>query len=134
MLYLIRKKDKEKVLKTRKVLTMKKSSMIALVSYLTAASNLPAEIAEVRDELTAELTRNAEKAQANRDMYSAAHDVVIAHMSAAPQTVAEIFEACEDELPEGFSKGKVQYALLNYWNSEVVKVENPKSANQYRLA
>lgn len=111
---------------------MKKSTMKSLVAYLNG-QNVP-EIAEIKAELEAELAKGEAKAQANREAYAVAHDVVMNVMSSALMTVQEIFDACADELPEGFSKSKIQYALLNYWNDEVVKVENAKGANQYRKA
>ena len=111
---------------------MKKSTMKSLVAYLNGET--VTNIDEIKGELEAELAKGEAKAQANRDAYAVAHEIVMAHMSEAPLTVAEIYDACADELPEGFSKSKIQYALLNYWNGEVVKVEQAKGANQYRLA
>lgn len=110
---------------------MKKSTLKSLVAYLNGAdiTNLD----EITAELEAELAKNEEKAQANRDLYAAAREVVLAAMTEAPQSVAEIFAACEENLPDGFSKGKVQYALMNYWTDAVVKIENPYGPNQYRL-
>ena len=106
--------------------------MKSLVSYLNGET--VTNIDEIKAELEAELAKGEAKAQANRDLYASAHDVVMNAITAEPQTVSEIYEACKDELPEGFSKSKVQYAILNYWTAEVVKVENPKGANQYRKA
>lgn len=111
---------------------MKKSTMKSLVSYLNGET--VTNIDEIKAELEAELAKGEAKAQANRDFYASAHDVVMSAITTEPQTVSEIYEACKDELPDGFSKSKVQYAILNYWNAEVVKVENPKGANQYRKA
>ena len=44
--------------------------------------------------------------------------------------LAEFFA---DELPEGFTKSKLQYALTHYWN-DAVAVEKTKNGNVYRLA
>lgn len=108
---------------------MKKSSMKSLVAYLNG-QDVP-EIAEIKAEIEAELAKGEAKAQANRELYAEAHEAVMGVMSAAPKTLAEIYEACKDELPEGFSKSKVQYALREYWASEVVKIEG--KVNEYRL-
>lgn len=110
---------------------MKKNTLKSLVAYLNGqeVTNLD----EIKSELEAELAKNEEKAQANRDLYATAREIVMKYMSEVPQTVADIFAACESELPDGFSKGKIQYALLNTWAADVVKVENPHGANQYRL-
>ena len=111
---------------------MKKNTMIALVNYLNGATvdNLD----EIKAELEAELNRNAEKAQANRELYAVAHDIVMNGLDNAsgPVTVSELYEAIKDELPEGFSRGKVQYALMNYWTDEVVKIEG--KPNMYKRA
>jgi len=109
---------------------MKKNTMTTIAAYI---KNVP-ELANEYAELQAELDKNAAKAQANRDLYATAHDVVMAHLGSTPVTVTDLFAACESELPEGFSKSKIQYALLNYWSDEVVKHENGKKAFTYTHA
>lgn len=109
---------------------MKKNTMTAIANYIKNVPELATEYAE----LSAELAKSEAKAQANRELYDTAHEVVLAHLTDKPMTVAEIVEVCGDELPEGMTKSKVQYALINYWADEVVKIENAKSANQYRKA
>lgn len=109
---------------------MKKNTMTAIANYIKNVPELSNEYAE----LAAELAKGEAKAQANRELYEAAHDVIFKYITDAPRTVAEIIKACGDELPEGFSRSKAQYALSNYWSSEVVKIENPKGANEYRRA
>lgn len=104
--------------------------MTTIAAYI---KNVP-ELANEYAELQAELDKNAAKAQANRDLYATAHDVVMAHLGSTPVTVTDLFAACESELPEGFSKSKIQYALLNYWSDEVVKHENGKKAFTYTHA
>ena len=110
---------------------MRKNTIETMISYLNGET---VDTSALRDELTSELNRLNAKANANREAYALAHDVVLSVMSEQPMTVKEIATACGDALPEGFSPSKIQYALLNYWADEVVKVENAKSANQYRLA
>lgn len=111
---------------------MKKSTMIALVSYLNGQN--VTNLDEIKAELEAELNRNAVRAAQNRERYEDAKAVVLRtlRLTNSPVTVAELMEACEDELPEGFTRGKVQYGLNNYWTDVVVKVENPNGANMYR--
>ena len=103
---------------------MRKVSLQSLVSFIDSI-DAPQEIKEVRDEIVAELAKGAEKAQANRDLYEAAHDVVMngLRMASSPVTIGELFDSIESELPEGFSKGKVQYAITRLWANEVVKTE-----------
>ena len=101
---------------------MKKVSLQSLVSFIDSI-DAPQEIVEVRDEIVAELAKGAEKAQANRDLYAQAKDIVLGVLSDTPVTIGEIYEEVKDALPEGFSKGKVQYAITRLWADEVVKTE-----------
>lgn len=109
---------------------MRKSTMQSLVSYL---ENVP-EMADARAELVRELSRGAEKAAANRELYETAREVVLGQLELATNgaTLAELVESCGDALPAGMTKGKVQYALLHYWN-DAVSVEQTKGGNVYRL-
>lgn len=109
---------------------MKKTTMTAIANYIKNVPELTTEYVE----LAAELAKGEEKAAANRELYAAAHDAVLAVIGSEPMTVNEIYEACKDNVPEGFTKNKIQYALLHYWNNEVEKVVNAKGANQYRRA
>ena len=98
---------------------MKKVSLLSLVSYLTETGALP----EIKAEIEAELSKGEAKAQANRDLYAQAHDVVIDALSDTPVTIGELYDEIANALPEGFSKGKVQYAITRLWADEVVKTE-----------
>ena len=114
---------------------MKKVSLQSLVSFIdsmNAQGSAPQEIVEIRDEIANELAKGAEKAQANRDLYAQAHDVVIGALSATPVTIGELYTEVENDLPEGFSKGKVQYAITRLWADEVVKHEG--KVNTYTRA
>ena len=110
---------------------MKKSTMQSLVSYLDA--EVVTNLDEIRAELVAELTKGEAKAQANRDLYAQAHDVVMSGLAqaTAPVTIGELYESIKGELPEGFSKGKVQYAITRLWADEVEKTEG--KVNTYAL-
>ena len=107
---------------------MKKNTMTTIANYIKNVPELAAEYAELK----AELDKNAEKEQANRDLYAAAHDVVMATLSDKPMTVAELWEAMKDNAPDGMTKSKVQYALRELWASEVVKIEG--KVNEYKRA
>ena len=106
---------------------MKKVSLQSLVSFIDSI-DAPQDIKEIRDEIANELAKGAEKAQANRDLYAQAHDVVIGALSATPVTIGELYEEVKGDLPEGFSKGKVQYAITRLWADEVVKHEGKVNA------
>ena len=107
---------------------MKKNTMTAIANYIKNVPELAAEYAE----LQAELDKNEAKAQANRDLYAAAHDVVIGALTDKPVTLAELWEVVKDTVPEGMSKSKVQYALRELWAAEVVKIEG--KVNEYKRA
>lgn len=98
---------------------MKKVSLQSLVSYLTETGALP----EVRDEIAAELAKGEAKAQANRDLYAEAKGAILGGLSDTPVTIAELFEEVKGNLPQGFTKSKVQYAITRLWADEVTKTE-----------
>jgi len=100
---------------------MKKATYSTILS-LIATIDTP-EAQSVRDEITAELNKGAEKAQANKALYEQAKDIVLGALTDTPVTIAELYEEVKGELPEGFTKAKVQYAISHYWESEVVKTE-----------
>ena len=111
---------------------MKKTTIETMISYLNGNA---IDIDALRNDLTAELTKLNEKAAKNADLYAVAGDVVLAAMTDEPLTCAEIYEKVKDELPEGFSRSKVQYGLLNMWADRIVKHIMPKgAANTYSLA
>ena len=107
---------------------MKKNTMTTIANYIKNVPELAAEYAELK----AELDKNAEKAQANRDLYAAAHEVVIGALTDKPVTLAELWETVKNTVPEGMTKSKVQYALRELWAAEVVKIEG--KVNEYKRA
>ena len=109
---------------------MTKNMMKSLVAYLNGET--VTNIAEIKASLEAELAKGEAKAQANRELYATAHDVVIGALTDKPMTLAELWEAVKGTVPEGMSKSKVQYALRELWASEVVKIEG--KVNEYRKA
>ena len=108
---------------------MKKASLEAIRDYLTEQGALT----EVRDEIVAELAKGAEKAEANRALYAEAHDVIIGVLAGltAPATIADIYAEAENDLPDGMTKGKVQYAITRLWADEIVRTEG--KVNTYAL-
>ena len=109
---------------------MTKNMMKSLVAYLNGET--VTNIAEIKASLEAELAKGEAKAQANRELYATAHDVVIGALTDKPVTLAELWETVKDAVPEGMSKSKVQYALRELWAAEVVKIEG--KVNEYRKA
>lgn len=98
---------------------MKKNSLVALVAFLNGET--VTNIDEIKAELEAELNKNAEKAAANKAMYEQTREIVLEVIAEKPMTVAEIWDAVKDEVPEGMTKSKIQYALREYWANDVVK-------------
>ena len=111
---------------------MKKVSLQSLVSFIDSV-DAPQEIMDVRNEIVAELAKGEAKAQAYRDLYATAKPIVLEGLAraSAPVTIGELFEDIATELPEGFTKGKVQYLVTRVMTDEVVKVEG--KVNTYTL-
>ena len=107
---------------------MKKNTLTALYNYFVKNDDT-IDLSTVVEDIRAEYERTAAKAQANRDIYDAAHNVLIAALTDTPQTSKEIFE--NNEWPEDFTQGKLNYALRAMWNNEVNKIDNGKSAYTY---
>ena len=120
---------------------MKKVTMIALVNYLNDMIGMNGGetytdefIVNARDEMTAELNKGAEEKARNNDLYEAAKAVVMDELSVATEavTIGELYDAVADKLPEGFTKGKLQYAVTRLWKDEIVRIEG--KVNTYRKA
>jgi len=111
---------------------MKKLTRERLIALL---STMLPEYQNEYDELVTERDRNAEKANANAQLYSNAHGVIIKTLIECPKalTVEELFTYCEDNLPEGFTRSKLQYALNNTWANEVTPVNDGRSPRTYRM-
>lgn len=105
---------------------MTKNTMNTILT-LIADMDTP-EATEVREALEKELNKGAEKAQANRELYEAAKAVVMAELGETPVTIAELYDAIAEQLPEGFKKGKLQYAVTRMWTDEIRRVEGKVNA------
>lgn len=108
---------------------MKKSTFEAI---RTALTDLGYDNAEILAELDKEINKGADAKTKNAEVYESFHDLLIENLSTSPATCGEIFEAIEKDLPEGVTKGKVQYALSHLWQDEIVKIEG--KPNTYRKA
>lgn len=115
---------------TRKAINMKKSTMEAIRATLVDFG--VAETDPIVIELDAELNRGAAEKAARAAEYDGVHDLIIDNLSSVPVTVTDLFNEIETDLPSGFTKGKVQYALNNLWQDEIVKI--PGKPNTYRRA
>lgn len=115
--------------KPERVTTMTKNTMNTILS-LIATIDTP-EANEVREILTAELNKGAERKAQTAELYETVKPIVFGALSETPATIAEIFDEIESELPEGFTKSKLQYAITRLWKDEVTKVEG--KVNGYAL-
>ena len=107
---------------------MKKSTLKSICEYIKNVPDLSEEYAE----LAAELQKDIDKAEANRTLYEAAHDVVIPALDDCLITCADLYVKIANDLPEGFTKSKLQYALSHYWTEDVVKVQEGRNPNMYK--
>ena len=102
-------------------------------TILTLIATIDTPEAEaVRAELNAELNKGAEEKARNAELYDAAKAVVLDELGDKPVTIGELYEAVQDILPEGFTKGKLQYAVTRLWTDAIVKIEG--KVNTYRKA
>lgn len=85
--------------------------------------------AEILAEFEKELNRDREAKREKEALYAKAKTVVLAVMD-APATTAEIFDAVEAKLPEGFTKGMMRYAIAHLWKDEIVKTEGKVNTYQ----
>jgi hypothetical protein len=108
---------------------MKKLSLVAIKNALVGFGYADEDILA---ELDKEITKGDAQKAKNAEAYEAIHDIVMGALSAVPVTVAELWEAIEENVPEGITKGKVQYALTHLWQDEIVKIEG--KPNTYRKA
>ena len=108
---------------------MKKATFEAIKTALTSFGYADADVLA---ELDKEINKGAEAKAKNAEAYEAIHGIVMGALSMVPVTIAELWESIEDEVPEGITKGKVQYAVTHLWGDEIVKIEG--KPNTYRKA
>lgn len=108
---------------------MKKSTLSTIYSALLDSGYESTD--PIMEEISKELNRGeAEKAK-NAELYEQAKPIVLGALSDTPVTLGELYDEIASDLPEGFSKGKVQYAITRLWADEVNKVEG--KVNSYTL-
>lgn len=117
---------------------MKKATMTALVSYLNdmiamngGKTDTEEFIVNARDELTAELNKGADEKARKAEMYESVKPIVFRALSETPVTISELHAEIAKDLPEGFTKSKLQYAITRLWKDEVTKVEG--RVNSYAI-
>ena len=88
--------------------------------------------AEILAELNHEINRGEDAKAKNAEAYESIHSLIMDTLSDTPVTCGELWEAIENDVPSGITKGKVQYALTHLWQDEIVKIEG--KPNTYRRA
>ena len=111
---------------------MKKNTITALYNYFVKNDDT-IDLSAVVEDIRAEYEKSAAKASAKMDAYEQAKPFVLSAIADTALTVKDIFAACEDNLPDGFTANKIQYALLHYWNDEVDKIDNGKGPFTYKV-
>lgn len=109
---------------------MKKATMQTILSLINTIESPEADA--VREELTAELNKDAERKAQNADLYETAKGIVLKELGETPVTIGELYDALKAKLPEDFTKGKLQYAMTRLWTSEIRKIEG--KVNTYCVA
>ena len=109
---------------------MKKATMNTILT-LIATIDTP-EANEVRAELTAELNKGAEQKAQNAALYEAVKPIVMEELGDSTCTISELWDAVADKMPEGFTKGKLQYAVSQLWIRDFERIEG--KVNSYRKA
>lgn len=103
---------------------MKNTTYSTVYSFLTTHGF---DNAEILAEFEKEINRSAEAKQAKDALYAEAKDIVMKAMD-APATITEIYDVVEADLPNGFTKGMLQYAITRLWKDEIVKTEGKVNA------
>jgi len=118
---------------------MKKATLQYLVNLMNdqialhgGEDETDATYVAARDELVAELNKGAAEKAARAAEYEAIHDPIMNNLTNTPVTVADLFAEIKSELPADMNRYKVQYALNNLWQDEIVKIAG--KPNTYRRA
>ena len=111
---------------------MKKATMNSILSLISTIDTPEADA--VRAELTAELNKGEAVKAENAKLYESAKSIVMDELGKATEavTIGELYDAVADALPEGFTKGKLQYAVTRLWTADIVRIEG--KVNTYRKA
>jgi len=107
---------------------MKKNTITALYNYFVNSDDT-VDLSTVVEDVRAEYERFADKASEKTALYDAAEKVLLGALTDTPQTSRAIFDA--NVWPDGFTVGKLNYALRAMWADEIVKHDNGKSAFTY---
>lgn len=108
---------------------MKKATLQEIHDLLVNWDECPERLIE---EINAELNKDADAKAKSAEAYESIHALIVDTLSSTPVTCGELWDAIQGEVPDGITKGKVQYALTHLWQDEIVKIEG--KPNTYRRA
>lgn len=116
---------------------MKKATLQFIAAYLSentqyADDNEKSALESALTEVNAELNKGQAQKDKNAEAYESIHSLIVDTLSDTPVTCGEVWESIKDDVPDGITKGKVQYALTHLWQDEIVKIEG--KPNTYRRA
>lgn len=111
---------------------MKKIHLTAILDILDGVSYSDEMVAELKDEISKELNKGQAQKDKHAEAYESIHSLIVDTLSDTPVTCGELWESIEENVPDGITKGKVQYALSHLWQDEIVKIEG--KPNTYRRA
>ena len=118
---------------------MKKNTLSAIATLCKDLLNEPVnclynhdEVSAILAEVNAELNKGANEKAAKTAEYDTVKPVVLDTLSETPITIAELYDAVRDELPDGFTRGKLQYAVTKLWVDEIIKIDG--KPNTYKKA
>lgn len=100
---------------------MKKNTLSAIYSALLDFGYESTD--PIMEEIATELNRGADARAAKRAEYDAVKDVILGALTDTPATITEIYDAIKGELPDGFTRNKVQYAITRLFADEVAKFD-----------
>ena len=100
---------------------MKKATMNTILTLIATIDTPEADA--VRAELNAELNKGAAVKAQNAEVYEVAKAVVMDELGETPVTIGELYDAVKEQLPAGFTKGKLQYAMTRLWKDELERIE-----------
>ena len=110
---------------------MTKNSLSTIYSVLSAYDfdNKETIMAELDKEINRYAEQKAQKAQEYESVKDAIFNAL--RIAGKPVTLAEIWNECSGNLPDGFTRNKVQYGLTKLWKDEIHIVKD--KVNMYSL-
>lgn len=112
---------------------MKTSTVKTLSRYFESIDvSSDADLIQAVEDVRTEAAKLYAEAHAKQVMYEQAKAAVMRALTDEPQTCAEIFNKCYENLPAGFTRNNLSYAFGHYWADDVVVTRD--KVNMYAKA